>query len=59
MAVEAGIMGFEMYKKGMEFRHGEGILANKVDKTIENIGRIARDGMRETDHQILDIMVNN
>ena len=59
MAVEAGIIGFEMYKKGMEFRHGEGILANKVDKTIENIGRIARDGMRETDHQILDIMVNN
>ena len=59
MAVEAGIMGFEMYKKGMEFRHGEGILANKVDKTIENIGRIARDGMRETDHQILDIMVNS
>ena len=59
MAVEAGILGFEMYQRGREFRQGEGILASTVDQTIENVGRIARDGMQETDHQILDIMVNS
>ncbi len=57
MAVEAGIMGMEMYFHGSEFCRGEGILSDTADKTIENIGRIAREGMRETDREILDIMM--
>ena len=59
MAVEAGIMGLEMYNRGNQFCQGDGILSGKVDKTIENVGRIAREGMQETDNQILDIMVGD
>lgn len=57
MAVEAGIMGFEMYRKGNQFCQGDGVLSGAVDTTIANIGRIAKDGMQTTDEHILDIMI--
>ena len=60
MAVEAGLMGYEMYKHGKnQFYDGEGIVKKGVDNTIRTVGRMARDGMRETDREILDIMTEN
>lgn len=57
-AVEAGIMGFEMYQHGRrEFVAGEGIVAENVERTIANVGRLSRDGMRETDREILRMMM--
>lgn len=38
---------------------GDGIVADDVEATIRNIGELARDGMRETDEVILDIMTRN
>jgi len=35
---------------------GDGIVAGDVEATIRNIGELARDGMRETDDVILEIM---
>lgn len=55
-AVDAGIMGYRMYLHHREFRGGEGIVAKGVDNTIANIGRLASEGMQETDRTILDIM---
>ena len=57
MAVEAGIMGYEMYRAGYEFRGGEGIVTKGVERTIENVGRLARDGMSSTDKEIIKIML--
>ena len=56
MAVEAGIFGYEMYEKGQQFKGGDGIVSKGVENTIMNIGRLAREGMKETDKEILEIM---
>ena len=58
MAVEAGIMGYEMMKEGHQFYGGDGIITKGVENTIQNIGRLARDGMMETDKEIIRIMLS-
>ena len=55
-AIDAGILGYELYCRGQEFLDGDGIIRKGVDNTIGNVGRMARSGMRETDRVILDIM---
>lgn len=57
MAVEAGIMGFEMNRAGREFVGGDGIVQKGIENTIRNVGRLARDGMTQTDRQIIRIML--
>jgi L-cysteine desulfidase len=59
MAVEAGILGYEMSRLGEEFLGGDGIVTKGVENTIRNVGRLARDGMSETDREIIKIMLNN
>jgi len=58
-AVDAGILGYQMYLEGQQFYGGDGIVTKGVDKTVYNVGRLAREGMRETDRTILEIMMNN
>ena len=58
-SVEAGILGYYMYKNGQEFRGGDGIVKKGVERTIENVARLGRDGMRETDREILEIMIGD
>ena len=59
MAVEAGLLGYEMYKYGgNQFMDGEGIIKKGVDNTIVTVGRMAREGMRDTDREILHIMTD-
>ena len=57
MAVEAGIMGYDMMRTGHQFYGGDGIVTKGVENTIRNIGRLARDGMSETDREIIRIML--
>ncbi len=57
MAVEAGILGGEMYRHGCQFYSGEGIVTKGVENTIQNVGRLARVGMRDTDKEIIRIML--
>ena len=57
-AVDAGLMGYYMYTTGShQFVDGEGIIKKGVENTIDNVGRLAREGMRRTDEEILHIMV--
>ncbi len=56
MAVEAGILGYEMYARGEQFYRGDGLVAAGVEKTIANIGRLGKDGMHSTNREILDMM---
>ena len=58
-AVDAGILGYEMYRHSSQFRDGEGIVAKGVDRTIANVGMLAREGMYETDRTILRIMTGD
>ena len=57
-AVDAGILGCEMYLEHQQFYGGDGIVTKGVDNTVSNVGRLAREGMRETDKTILKIMLN-
>lgn len=57
MALEGALLGFELFQNGQEFRAGEGIIKKGVEPTIRSVGRLGRDGMRETDKEILNIMV--
>lgn len=56
LAVDAGIMGFEMYRYGQRFNGGDGIVGKNVECTIDNIADIGSEGMRSTDWEILKIM---
>lgn len=56
-SVEAGILGYNMYKCGQQFYAGDGIVTKGVDETIRNVGRLGKEGMRETNVEIIDIMV--
>ena len=57
-AVDAGILGYDMYLEGQQFYSGDGIVTKGVDNTVQNIGRLAREGMRQTDKTILEIMLS-
>lgn len=56
-SVQAGIMGYHMYQNGQQFRGGDGIVSKGVENTIRNIGMLGHDGMRETDKEIVKIMM--
>lgn len=56
-AVDAGILGYNMYKRGQQFYGGDGIVTKGVEETIRNIGRLGKEGMRETNEEIIKIMI--
>ncbi len=56
-AVENGYLGYIMYKNGNQFYGGDGIVKRGVENTIRNVARLAYNGMRETDKEILKIML--
>ena len=55
-SVDAGILGYNMYLKGQQFYGGDGIVTKGIEKTISNVGRLGKDGMRETNQEIIRMM---
>jgi L-cysteine desulfidase len=58
-AVDAGILGWEMYCEHQQFYGGDGIVTKSVENTIKNVGRLAKYGMAKTDKEIIDIMISD
>lgn len=58
-AVEAGLLGWQMQTHGSEFFGGEGIVTKGVENTIRNVGRVAKNGMVDTDREIIEIMISS
>lgn len=56
-SVEAGIVGYYMYLNEQEFCAGEGIVAEGIERTIENIGILGKEGMKETNKKIIEMMI--
>lgn len=56
-SVDAGILGYNMYLQGQQFYAGDGLVTNGVEATIQNIGRLGKDGMRETNEEIIKMMI--
>lgn len=57
-AVDAAIMAHHLSSEGKVFGSGEGLVKGDVEDTIESIGRVGSKGMRNTDVEILKIMIN-
>ena len=58
-AVDAGLLGLAMYETGNQFFGGEGIVKKGVENTIANVSRLARQGMAQTDREIIRLMLEN
>ena len=56
-AVESGLLGLSMYYNGNQFFAGDGIVKKGVENTIKSVSRLAHEGMRETDKEIIRIML--
>ncbi|MBQ8178316.1 MAG: serine dehydratase subunit alpha family protein [Clostridia bacterium] len=59
LAVESGLLGMDMYYHDCEFYAGDGIVKNGVEATIESVSRLAYKGMKETDKEIISIMIDD
>ena len=57
-SVDAGLLGYAMWRNHQEFKSGDGIVTKGVDNTIANVGVLAKEGMQETDRIILHIMTH-
>lgn len=57
IAVETGLLAWEMYQQDQQFCGGDGIVRKGVENTIVNIGRLGKDGMKHTDIEILNMMI--
>ena len=49
--------GYKMYLEGQEFKDGDGIVVKGVENTIRNVARLGKIGMKETDKEIIKIMM--
>ncbi|MEX1378132.1 MAG: L-serine ammonia-lyase, iron-sulfur-dependent, subunit alpha [Eubacteriales bacterium] len=58
-SVDAAIMAHEMAVDGQVYSDGEGLNLDDVDLTIENVSHLAKEGMKETDLNILEMMINS
>lgn len=56
-AVDAGILGYNMYIRGQQFYGGDGIVTKGVEATLKNVGRLGKEGMKETNEEIIKIMI--
>ena len=56
-AVEAGILGYNMHIRNQDFQPGDGLVGETPEDTIDNIGRLGKEGMKYTNEEIIKIMV--
>ncbi len=56
-AVEAGILGYNMYVQGQQFYGGDGIVKKGIEDTLKSVGRLGKDGMKGTNEEIIKIML--
>lgn len=58
-SIDAAIMGYKMAMAGRGFEPGEGLVMDDVEETIRSIGYMGRVGMKETDVEILHVMLGD
>lgn len=58
-AVDAAILAHTLSMKGLCFQPGEGIIQEDVESTIKSVGYVGRVGMKTTDIEILNIMLDH
>lgn len=56
-SVDAAILGYNMYIRGQQFYAGDGIVNKGIENTLKNVGRLAKDGMKVTNEEIISMMI--
>ena len=57
-SVDAALMAFQLSIQNKSFLPGEGIIKDDIEETIKSMGYIGRVGMRATDTEILNVMID-
>ena len=57
-SLSAAILAYEMSLKGRAFHPGEGLVKEDVEDTIRSVGYVGRVGMKQTDVEVLKIMLD-
>lgn len=57
-SVDAALMAFQLTIQNKSFLPGEGIIKDDIEETIKSMGYIGRVGMRATDTEILNVMID-
>ena len=57
-AVHAALLAHHMSVENRRFEGGEGFVEDDVEATIKNMGYIGKVGMKETDREILNVMID-
>lgn len=57
-ALDTAIMAFMLAKNNRVFKNGEGLVKEDIEATIDSVGRMGREGMKATDVEILNIMID-
>ncbi len=58
-AVDAAVMAHNMSMKARSFVNGDGLMQENAETTIQAMGYVGRIGMKQTDVEILNLMLGN
>ena len=58
-AVDAAVMAHNMSMKARSFANGDGLMQESAETTIQAMGYVGRIGMKQTDVEILNLMLGN
>lgn len=56
-SIDAGLMAHYLAMKNVGYNTTDGILKDSIENTISAVARIGKEGMKTTDHEILEIML--
>ena len=55
-SIDAAQLGHQMYRDGQQFYGGDGLVVKGVENTIRSICEVGREGMKDTDRKIIELM---
>ncbi len=59
-SLEAAVLAMELsMEEGAHFESGDGLVTSNIESTIKAFGKVGKEGMRETDIEILHLMLEN
>lgn len=58
-ALDTALMGLELAHKGKHLMSGDGLIGKTLESTIDNFGIVGKEGMRDTNKIILNLMLSS
>lgn len=58
-SIDGAYLAIDMTKNKQQFYGGDGIVKKGIENTISSVSKLGREGMKETDKQILKIMIED